>query len=68
MTTTAITQVMTMPPYILVFAILLSRSFLVQKRVINAWTAGITLESVQIICFVHLLTIKNPIGKYLLDP
>ncbi|KLT46581.1 high-affinity nicotinic acid transporter [Cutaneotrichosporon oleaginosum] len=66
MTTTAIAQVMTMPPYTLVFVILLSLSLLVQKRIINAWTAGIALESVQIICFILLVTIKNPVGKYIL--
>lgn len=66
MTTTAIAQVMTMPPYTMVFVILLSLAWLVQKKVINAWVAGIVLESVQIICFILLITIHNKVGKYIL--
>lgn len=66
MTTTAIAQVMTMPPYTLVFVILLSLAWLVQKKVINAWVAGIVLESVQILCFILLVTIKNTVAKYIL--
>lgn len=66
LTNTAISQVMTMPPYTLVFVILLTLAWLVQKRVINAWAAGIALEVVQIICFVLLVTIKNKVGKYIL--
>lgn len=65
MSNTAIAQVMTMPPYTLVFVFLLSLAFLVQKKVINAWVAGLILEVGQIVCYILLLTVKNSVAKYM---
>lgn len=65
MSNTAIAQVMTMPPYTLVFVFLLSLAFLVQKKVINAFVAGLILETGQIVCYILLLTVKTPVAKYI---
>lgn len=62
---TAIAQVMTMPPYTLVFVFLLSLAFLVQRKVINAFVAGLILEIGQIVCYILLLTVKNSVAKYI---
>lgn len=65
MSNTAIAQVMTMPPYTLVFVFLLSLAFLVQKKVINAFVAGLILEIGQIVCYILLLTVRAPVAKYI---
>ncbi|KAL0936206.1 high-affinity nicotinic acid transporter [Colletotrichum truncatum] len=62
---TAISQVMTMPPFTLVFVILLSLAFLVHTRRLSPWVAGLGLESAQIICYILLITVKHPIAKYI---
>ncbi|WQF84623.1 Putative major facilitator superfamily, MFS transporter superfamily [Colletotrichum destructivum] len=61
---TAISQVMTMPPFTLVFVILLSLAFLVHTRRLSPWVAGLGLEAAQIVCYVLLITVKHPIAKY----
>ncbi|KAF6820059.1 high-affinity nicotinic acid transporter [Colletotrichum plurivorum] len=62
---TAISQVMTMPPFTLVFVILLSLAFLVHTQRLSPWVAGLGLEATQIVCYVLLITIKHPIAKYI---
>ncbi|KAH7305314.1 high-affinity nicotinic acid transporter [Stachybotrys elegans] len=62
---TAVTQVMTMPPFTLVFVILLSLAFLIHNRRLNSWVAGLGVEVVQIICYVLLITVKDPVAKYI---
>ncbi|KAK1852293.1 high-affinity nicotinic acid transporter [Colletotrichum chrysophilum] len=62
---TAISQVMTMPPFTLVFVILLSLAFLVHTRRLSPWVAGLGLEAAQIVCYVLLITVKHPIAKYI---
>ncbi|KAF4912802.1 MFS transporter prlL [Colletotrichum viniferum] len=62
---TAISQVMTMPPFTLVFVILLSLAFLVHTRRLNPWVAGLGLEAAQIVCYVLLITVKHPNAKYI---
>ncbi|KAK2031773.1 high-affinity nicotinic acid transporter [Colletotrichum zoysiae] len=62
---TAISQVMTMPPFTLVFVILLSLSFLVHTQRLSPWVAGLGLEAAQIVCYMLLITVKNSIAKYI---
>ncbi|EFQ31284.1 high-affinity nicotinic acid transporter [Colletotrichum graminicola M1.001] len=60
---TAISQVMTMPPFTLVFVILLSLAFLVHTRRLSPWVAGLGLEAAQIVCYVLLIAVKNSVAK-----
>ncbi|TDZ67577.1 MFS transporter prlL [Colletotrichum trifolii] len=62
---TAISQVMTMPPFTLVFVILLSLAFLVHTRCLSPWVAGLGLEAAQIVCYILLITVKQPVAKYI---
>ncbi|KAK2055601.1 high-affinity nicotinic acid transporter [Colletotrichum caudatum] len=62
---TAISQVMTMPPFTLVFVILLSLAFLVHTQRLSPWVAGLGLEAAQIVCYVLLITVKSSIAKYI---
>ncbi|KAK1701643.1 high-affinity nicotinic acid transporter [Colletotrichum lupini] len=62
---TAISQVMTMPPFTLVFVILLTLAFFVHTKRLSPWIAGLGLEAAQIVCYVLLITVKHPIAKYI---
>ncbi|EXF75166.1 high-affinity nicotinic acid transporter [Colletotrichum fioriniae PJ7] len=62
---TAISQVMTMPPFTLVFVILLTLAFFVHTKRLSPWVAGLGLEAAQIVCYVLLITVKHPIAKYI---
>ncbi|TDZ36607.1 MFS transporter prlL [Colletotrichum spinosum] len=62
---TAISQVMTMPPFTLVFVILLSLAFLVHTRRLSPWVAGLGLEAAQIVCYILLITVQQPVAKYI---
>ncbi|KAF2798602.1 MFS general substrate transporter [Melanomma pulvis-pyrius CBS 109.77] len=62
---TAISQIMTMPPFTLVFVILLSLAFLIHTRRLSPWVAGLGVETTQIICYILLITVKNPVAKYI---
>ncbi|KAK1586179.1 high-affinity nicotinic acid transporter [Colletotrichum navitas] len=62
---TVISQVITMPPFTLVFVILLSLAFLVHTRRLSPWVAGLCLEAAQIVFYVLLITVKNSVAKYI---
>lgn len=49
----------------MVFLILLSLAYLVHTKRMNAWVAGLIVESVQIVCYILLITVKQPIAKYI---
>lgn len=66
MSSTAVAQIMTMPPYTLVFVILLTLAYLVQRKLLSAWVAGVALEVAQIVCYVLLITVRNRVAKYVL--
>lgn len=53
------------PPFTLVFVILLSLAFLIHTRRLSPWVAGLGVETTQIICYILLITIKNPVAKYI---
>ncbi|PKS06146.1 hypothetical protein jhhlp_007463 [Lomentospora prolificans] len=62
---TAISQVMTMPPFTLVFVILLTLAYFIHTGRLNLWVAGLGVEIVQIICYILLITVKQPVAKYI---
>jgi len=62
---TAISQVMTMPPFTLVFVILCGLAFFIHTKRLSPWVAGLSVEIVQIICYILLITVRQPIAKYI---
>ncbi|KAF2751438.1 MFS general substrate transporter [Sporormia fimetaria CBS 119925] len=62
---TAISQIMTMPPFTLVFVILLTLAFLVHTRRLSPWVAGLGVEITQIVCYILLITVKHAVAKYI---
>ncbi|KAH7379627.1 major facilitator superfamily domain-containing protein [Pyrenochaeta sp. MPI-SDFR-AT-0127] len=62
---TAISQVMTMPPFTLVFVILCGLAFFIHTKRLSPWVAGLSVEITQIICYILLITVKHPIAKYI---
>ncbi|PSS21951.1 hypothetical protein M430DRAFT_136699 [Amorphotheca resinae ATCC 22711] len=65
MTDTARSQLMTMPPYSLVFFILMTLGYLIHTKRLNLWIAGLGIEIAQIICYILLMTVKNSVAKYI---
>ncbi|KAL1653093.1 hypothetical protein SLS61_004339 [Didymella pomorum] len=61
---TGIAQVMTMPPFTLVFVILLSLAWFIHTKRLSPWIAGLGVELTQIICYILLITIKKPVAKF----
>jgi hypothetical protein len=49
----------------MVFVILCGLAFFIHTRKLSPWIAGLTVEIVQIICYILLITVKNPIAKYI---
>lgn len=62
---TAISQVMTMPPFTLVFVILCGLAFFIHTKRLSPWVAGLGVETTQIICYILLITVKQPVAKYI---
>ncbi|KAL5388764.1 hypothetical protein DPSP01_002870 [Paraphaeosphaeria sporulosa] len=62
---TAISQVMTMPPFTLVFVILCTLAYLIHTSRLSPWIAGLAVELTQIICYILLITVKNAVAKYI---
>ncbi|KAM5354736.1 hypothetical protein ACJ41O_001383 [Fusarium nematophilum] len=62
---TAISQVMAMPTFTLVYVILLSLAFFIHRGKLSPLTAGLGFEIVQIICYMLLITVKPPVAKYI---
>ncbi|KAJ4423085.1 hypothetical protein N0V82_002214 [Gnomoniopsis sp. IMI 355080] len=65
MTDTAVSQLMTMPAYTAVFAILLTLGWLTHSGRMSPWVAGLILEVSQIICYILLITVENAVAKYI---
>ncbi|KAH8802916.1 high-affinity nicotinic acid transporter [Xylogone sp. PMI_703] len=62
---TARSQLMTMPPYAMVFVVLVTLGYLIHKGYLNPWITGLCLEVMQIICYILILTVKNKVAKYI---
>lgn len=40
-------------------------AFFIHTGRLNLWVAGLGVEVVQIICYILLITVKNPVAKYI---
>jgi hypothetical protein len=47
-----------------VYVILCGLAFFIHTRRLSPWVAGLAVEIVQIICYILLITVKDPIAKY----
>lgn len=63
---TAVSQLMTMPAYALVFVILLALGYLTHTERLSPWAACIGLEVGQIMCYILLITVHDAAAKYVL--
>ncbi|KAG7446707.1 MFS general substrate transporter [Guyanagaster necrorhizus] len=64
-TTTALSNVLSMPPSLSAFALLNTLGWLIQKRFWNPFRIAIGLEFTNIICCIILLTVNVPVVRYL---
>ncbi|KAF1851285.1 retrograde regulation protein 2 [Cucurbitaria berberidis CBS 394.84] len=64
-TTTAKSQLMNMPPYISAFLLLNTLGFMLQRKWIRPWITAVGIESTTIVCYIILLTVSNPVVRYL---
>lgn len=53
------------PPFTLVFVILCSLAYLIHIGRLSPWIAGLAVEFTQIICYILLITVKQPVAKYI---
>jgi hypothetical protein len=47
-----------------VFVILCGLAFFIHTKRLSPWVAGLSVEIVQIICYILLITVKQPVAKY----
>ncbi|KAF7530998.1 hypothetical protein G7054_g9296 [Neopestalotiopsis clavispora] len=64
-TTTSKSQLMNIPPYVATFLFLNTVGYLLHKNVIRPWITAVVIESTIIICYIMLVTVPNPVVKYL---
>ncbi|CAG8227389.1 unnamed protein product [Penicillium salamii] len=64
-TTTALSQLMNIPPYVACFFFLNILGYLLHKGWIRPWTTAVAIESTTIICYIILITVNNSVVKYL---
>ncbi|KEF52038.1 uncharacterized protein A1O9_12028 [Exophiala aquamarina CBS 119918] len=62
---TANSQLMTMPPYTMVFIILCGLAYFIHTKRLSPWVAGLGVEILQIICYILLITVKHKVAKYI---
>ncbi|KAM0283170.1 hypothetical protein ACHAQH_002652 [Verticillium albo-atrum] len=63
---TAISQIMTMPPFTLVFVILLSLAYFIHRGKLSPWVvAGLGVEITQIVCCILLITVTHSVARYI---
>jgi hypothetical protein len=62
---TAMSQVLAIPTFVLVFLILYGLAYFIHKKRLSPWVAGLGVEIVQIICYILLITVKQPVAKYI---
>ena len=53
------------PPYVSVFLFLNTMGFMLHKKWIRPWTTAVSIESTIIICYIILVTVSNPVVRYL---
>ncbi|KAK0505251.1 major facilitator superfamily domain-containing protein [Armillaria luteobubalina] len=64
-TTTALSNVLSMPPSLSAFVLLNTLGWLIQKRSWNPFRIAMGLEFINIICCIILLTVNVPVVRYL---
>ncbi|KAF2032928.1 retrograde regulation protein 2 [Setomelanomma holmii] len=64
-TTTAYSQLMNIPPYVSAFLLLNALGFMLQRKWIRPWVTAVGIETIIIICYIILLTVQNPVVRYL---
>ncbi|OAL47334.1 retrograde regulation protein 2 [Pyrenochaeta sp. DS3sAY3a] len=64
-TTTTKSQLMNMPPYISAFLLLNTLGFMLHRKWIRPWVTAVSIESTIIIAYIILLTVNNPVVRYL---
>ncbi|KAF2706924.1 retrograde regulation protein 2 [Pleomassaria siparia CBS 279.74] len=64
-TTTAKSQLMNIPPYVSAFLLLNTLGFMLQRKWIRPWATAVGIESTIIVCYIILLTVDNPVVRYL---
>ncbi|GAD98061.1 hypothetical protein PVAR5_6749 [Paecilomyces variotii No. 5] len=64
-TTTAVSQLMNIPPYVACFIFLNIIGVLLHKKMIRPWTTAVSIQSTTIVCYIILSTVKSPVVKYL---
>ncbi len=53
------------PPSTLNFFLLIGVAYLIHTKRLNAWVAGLAMETTQIICYILLITVTNPRARYI---
>ncbi|KAM0716542.1 hypothetical protein Q7P37_007987 [Cladosporium fusiforme] len=64
MTGTAEAQLMTMPTYAFGCACLVFIGWLIHRKLVSPWAAAIAIEAIALLCYILLLVIHSPLGKY----
>ncbi|KAH6642919.1 retrograde regulation protein 2 [Boeremia exigua] len=64
-TTTAYSQLMNIPPYVSAFLLLNTLGFMLQRKWIRPWVTAVGIETTIIVCYIILLTVDNPVVRYL---
>ncbi|KAJ5164449.1 Major facilitator superfamily domain general substrate transporter [Penicillium coprophilum] len=64
-TSTALSQLMNIPPYVACFLFLNTLGYWLHKGWIRPWTTAVAIESTIIICYIILITVPNSVVKYL---
>ncbi|KAJ5818726.1 high-affinity nicotinic acid transporter [Penicillium riverlandense] len=65
MTDTAISQIMTMPPYTFNFIFLVTIAYFVHKGRLSSWVAALGIEALQILCYILLITVNDSVARYI---
>jgi hypothetical protein len=61
----AVSQVLTIPPFALIFLILISLAYFIHHGYLSPWVAGLGVQGIQIICYILLINVKQPAAKYI---
>lgn len=65
LTDTAVAQLMTMPTYAFGCSCLVLFGWLIHTKRLTSWVVAMGLEAFACICFIILITVKNPVVKYI---
>lgn len=66
LTGSTLSQLMTMPPYVLGSVVLLSIAYLIQRNKLKSWTAALCLETMACACYIVLVVVEQPLVKYII--